>query len=451
MRAVIVIANLSSFNALFMSSALNVALPSIGREFQMDPILQGWVNTSFLLAIAPFLIPFGKLGDLYGRKKIFLAGLYVLAASFLLITLSPSGSIIIACRALQGFACAMMYANMVPILITAVPLSERGHALGVVTATTYLGFAAGPFLGGIITYHLGWRFIFWLLFLVTLIPIMLTHLRFESDRRAGQWEMFDLTGAIILGGGLLTAMLGFSTLPDLSGALLMAGGILCLLYFGYFERHASYPIVNMDLFLHNSVFAFSVIAALISYAATFAVSFLLSLYLQNIKSLTPQFTGVILLAQPLVQAFFSPLAGRLSDRMEPRLLASGGMVCTFLGLIMLLFLGNDSSLTYVLLCLVMQGLGFALFSSPNTNAIVSSVERDAFGVASATLSTMRQVGMTLSMGIVMLAMSLFLGKAEIIPGDSGQFLNCMRVSFGIFALLCLGGIFASLARGNLKQ
>jgi MFS family permease len=145
------------------------------------------------------------------------------------------------------------------------------------------------------------------------------------------------------------------------------------------------------------------------------------------------------------------MTGRLSDRIEPRLLASWGMAVTLLGLIMLVFLSADSAVSYILLCLTIHGFGFALFSSPNTNAVMSSVERQKYGVASATLSTVRQIGMTLSMGIVMMSMSLLLGKADITPENPGPFLNSMRISFCIFAVICFGGIFASLARGNINQ
>lgn len=434
-----------------MSSALNVALPSIGQELRLDPILLGWLNTSFLLAITPFLIPFGRLGDIYGRKKILLVGIYLLLASLLLITISHSGGILIAIRVLQGFAGAMMYSNVIPMLVAAVPLNKRGHALGVLSATTFLGFAVGPFLGGIITYQFGWRYIFWFLFLVNFTVLLITHFRCRSDWREDQGETFDSTGAIFLGVGILATMYGFSTLTSLSGALLVAAGILCLTFFAFFEMRISHPIVNMDLFLHNSLFAFSNLAALISYVATFAVSFLLSLYFQNVKALTPQLTGLILVAQPIVQVVFSPISGHLSDRIEPRLLASGGMACKLLGLIMLIFLGRDTPIFFVVISLTLIGLGFALFSSPNANAVMSSVDRQVFGVASATLSTMRQGGMALSMGIVMISLSVFLGGSNVTPDNPGQFLNSMRVSFGICALACLGGVFASLARGNVRR
>lgn len=427
-----------------------MALPAIGEEFRMGPVLLGWISLSFLLAIVPFMIPFGRWGDLYDRKKIFMGGIFVLLAASLVIATAHSGGMIIACRALQGIASAMMFSTVMPILVSAVPLSERGHVLGIATASVYFGYSAGPFLGGIITHHLGWRFIFWLTALVSLALLWLTHFMLKGDEMDAPGEKFDLTGAILLGSGLLAAMYGFSTLPSVNSAILITAGILCIVFFVFFERRVIHPLVDTNLFINNSVFAFSNLAALINYAATFAVGFLLSLYLQKVKALTPQYAGLILITQPIVQALFSSMTGRLSDRIEPRLLASWGMAGTLLGLIMLVFLSADSPVYYIVICLIIHGFGFALFSSPNTNAVMSSVDRQRYGIASATLSTMRQVGMTFSMGIVMMAMSLLMGKADITPDNPGPFLDSMRISFSIFAAMCLGGIFASLARGNIN-
>ena len=450
-RIAILVATLSSFIGPFLSSSLNVALPSIGQEFAMGPILLGWINTSFLLAVATFIIPFGRLGDIYGRKKIFMGGLFVLLVASLLIAISHSSIMIIACRVLQGFASAMIFATVIPMLLSVIPGSERGHALGVTTGSVYFGLSAGPFLGGIITQHLGWRFIFWLNIPLSLTLLMITTLMLKGDWAEACGERFDLAGAVILGLGLFLTMYGFSTLPSINGAILIAVGILGILFFVFFEMRTLHPIMDINLFRHNAVFAFSNLATLINYAATFAVSFLLSLYLQKVKSLTPQSTGLVLVAQPIVQALFSPMTGRLSDRIEPRLLASWGMAFTLLGLIMLVFLGVNTSVFYVVFCLVILGFGFALFSSPNTNAVMSSVGRQFYGVTSATLSTMRQIGMMFSMGIVMMSMSLLLGRSEITPDNPGQFPASMRISFGMFALMCFGGIFASLARGNINR
>ena len=450
-RAALIIASLSCFCVPFLGSSVNVALPSIGQEFRMGPVMLGWISTSFLLTVAPLIIPFGRLGDIHGRKMIFLGGVYILLGALLLNATSHSGSMIILSRAIQGLAAAMMFSTVIPMLVAAVPLNERGHVLGIVTAMTYFGLSTGPFLGGIITYYLGWRFIFWFNFPISLVLLFVAHFMLEGDWKEAKGEKFDVTGATLLGCGLLAMMYGFSTMPSISAAFLVAAGILCLICFVLFEIKMTYPIVDINLFRHNKVFAYSNLAALINYASTFAVTFLLNLYLQQVKAMTPRYVGLILVVQPAVQALFSPLTGRMSDRIEPRLLASWGMACTFIGLIMLIFLDAGSPLPYILICLMIQGFGFALFASPNTNAVMSSVERHVYGVASATLSTMRQMGMTFSMGIVMMTMSMLLSTKDIIPTHPREFIESMRISFAIFAFLCLGGIFASMARGTVNK
>jgi MFS family permease len=204
----------------------------------------------------------------------------------------------------------------------------------------------------------------------------------------------------------------------------------------------------MTLFRNNRVFAFSNLAALINYSATFAVTFLLSLYLQYTKELSPQTAGLILVSMPAVQAIFSPVAGSLSDRIAPQILASAGMALTTLGLVLLSLLGENTAIGFILVSLIILGFGFALFSSPNTNAVMSSVEKRAYGVASATLATMRQVGMMLSMGIAMVVFAMYIGRVEITPEYYPVFVKSMKIASLIFAILCFGGIFASLARGK---
>jgi len=246
-------------------------------------------------------------------------------------------------------------------------------------------------------------------------------------------------------------MYGFSRLTSITGAILTTSGIIVLVFFVMYELKIESPLVDIKLFRNNTVFAFSNMAALINYSATFAISFLLSLYLQYIKGLSPQQAGFVLVTQPIIQAFFSPIAGRISDKIEPRTVASLGMALTCAGLILLTFLGDDSTLRFIILCLIILGLGFALFSSPNTNAIMGSVEKQFYGVASAMVSTMRNMGMMFSMGIVMIIFAIYIGQVKIVPECYPFFVKSVRVAFVVFAVICFGGIFASLARGKMNR
>jgi EmrB/QacA subfamily drug resistance transporter len=430
---------------------VNVALPSIGRDFAMSAVLLGWVNTAFLLSAATFSIPFGRMGDIFGRKKIYMTGVFTFTIASVLIALAGTGTTLIFCRVLQGFGASMIFATGMAILISVFPSNERGKVLGINVAAVYLGLSTGPFLGGIITQHLGWRYIFWLnlpmgLLLLTVIFVML-----KGDWAGAKGTKFDLVGSVILGLALLSTMYGFSRLPETGAFSLLAVGLIGMLVFVVYELRLEDPVVDIRLFRYNTVFAFSNLAALINYAATFAVGFLLSLYLQKVRGYSPQEAGLILVSQPIVQAVLSPLAGRLSDRIEPRTVASAGMSLTFIGLILLIFVNREISIGYLIGCLMILGLGFALFSSPNTNAIMSSVNRGIYGVASAMVGTMRQLGMMFSMGIVMMLLALYLGQTELAADNADEFVGSMKMAFSVFAVMCLGGVFASLARGKMDR
>ncbi|MGB8952080.1 MAG: MFS transporter [Candidatus Aminicenantales bacterium] len=449
-RVVLVVAAMAAFLTPFMGSSINIALPSIGREFHMDAVLLGWVATTYLLAAAIFLVPFGKIADITGRKKIFASGIFIYSLFSFLSAVSGSAAALIIFRTLQGIGGAMMFGTGTAILTSVFPVGERGKALGLSVASTYLGLSLGPVLGGILTQNFGWRSIFVVNCVTGLIIIGLIVWKMKREWAEARGDRFDLTGSIILGFTLIAIMLGFTRLPRLSGAGLLFVGVLGVLGFIRWETKTPSPVLNMNLFRKNTVFAFSNLAALINYSATFAVGFLLSLYLQYIKGLSPQQAGLILIAQPAVMAAFSPLAGRLSDRIEPRLIASAGMSLSAAGLLLLCFLGEKTTLGFIIAGLILLGFGFALFSSPNTNAIMSSVERRFYGVGSAMLGTMRLTGQMLSMGVAVLIFSIHIGNVQITPAYFPLFLVSLRTAFILFAALCFGGVFASLARGKLR-
>jgi EmrB/QacA subfamily drug resistance transporter len=449
-RSVLFVTTLSSFLTPFMASSINIALPSIGKEFAMNAVLLGWVATSYLLAATMFLVPFGRIADLYGRKRIFKYGTLIYTFSSLLLAISTSAVMLISFRILQGIGGAMIFGTGIAILTFVYPIEERGKVLGINVAAVYFGLSLGPFLGGYLTQHFGWRSIFF-----TNVPLGLIIILFISWKLKGEWagakgEKFDFTGSIIYSLTLIAIIYGLSLLPEVSGVWLILMGALGIFGFAKWEIKAESPILNVTLFRNNKVFTFSNLAALINYSATFAVSFLLSLYLQYIKGLSPQNAGLILVSQPVLQAIFSPFAGRISDKIEPRIVASSGMAITSVGLLLFTFLDEKSALEFIVGDLMLLGFGFALFSSPNTNAVMSSVEKRFYGVASATLATMRLTGQMVSMGIVIVVFGIYIGKVQITPEYYLLFLRSAKLAFIIFAALCFLGIFGSLARGKVR-
>jgi EmrB/QacA subfamily drug resistance transporter len=409
-----------------------------------------WVATAYLLSTALFLLPFGRLADIHGRKKMFTLGIGIYTLAALLLAFSPSATALIMLRAVQGFGSAMIFGTGMAIVISVYPASERGRVLGINVAAVYTGLSLGPFLGGFLTQQFGWRSIF-----LANVPVGVLVIYFVATRLKGEWadargERFDLAGSVIYGLSLVSLMYGLSLLPLLQGAGLILAGIIGIGGFALWERSTASPLLNMDLFLHNATFGFSNLAALINYSATFAVTFLLSLYLQYIKGFTPQYAGFILVAQPIVMAAFSPLAGRLSDRIEPRIVASLGMGLSAAGLSLFTLLSPATPVGFIAGVLMLIGFGFALFSSPNTNAVMSSIDRRFYGVGSATLGTMRLTGQMLSMGIATVIFAVHIGSAAITPEYYPQFLAGLRTAFTLFAALCFGGVFASLARGKVR-
>ncbi len=246
-------------------------------------------------------------------------------------------------------------------------------------------------------------------------------------------------------------MYGFSVIPDLKGAALIAVGIIGMLIFALYEMLIPSPALDITLLTKNRTFAFSNLSALINYSATYAVTFLLSLYLQYTKGFTPEYAGFILVVQPVVQAMISPIAGQLSDKVEPRIVASVGMALTTIGLFLLVFLTEKASLWHLIFILLILGAGYGLFSSPNTNAIMSSVDKRFYGVASGMNGTMRLLGQMLSMGIAMMIFAIFIGPVEIKSDYYPQFFLSLHYAFILFTIFCFIGIFASLVRGKASS
>jgi EmrB/QacA subfamily drug resistance transporter len=449
-KVVLLVTTIAAFVSPFGMSSVNIALPSIQKEFLMDAILLSWVTTAYLLTSAMFLVPFGKIADIYGRKRIFTYGILVFTFSSGAAAISTSATMLICFRILQGIGAAATYCIGAAILTSVFPSRELGKVLGINLAAVYTGNSAGPFFGGFLTHYLSWRSIFLVNVFLGLIVIFLIFWKLKGEGEEVEKERFDLTGSTIFSITLLLIMYGFSQLSTIRGVWLILPGALGILAFVKWETKTESPVLDINLFRNNRVFAFSNLAALIHYSATFAVTFLLSLYLQYIKKLTPENAGLVLLSQPIVQAFFSPYAGKLSDRTEPRIVASIGMALTAVGLFLFIFLNEKTSLGFIVASLILLGFGFALFSSPNTNAVMSSVENRFYGVASGALGTMRVMGMALSMGIIILIFSIYIGKVQITSEYYPLFLRCARMAFTFLAVLCSWGVLASLARGNIR-
>ncbi len=449
--AVLLTAVLSSFLTPFSSSSTNIALPSIGTELHLNAISLNWVATSYLLAAAMFLVPFGRLADIKGRKRIFQIGIVINVIASILCAISSSGGWLIFFRVLQGFGASMIFGTSVAILTSVYPPKDRGRVIGYSISAVYVGLSVGPLVGGLLTQQLGWQSVFFLNAFLGIIITIVVFSRLKGEWAGAMGEKFDYAGSILYSLAMVAMIYAFSVLPALWGVGLVLLSVIGFSVFFRWESRQEFPLVKVELFRTNTVFAFSNLAALINYSATSAVAFLLSLYLQYIGGFDPEHAGFILVTQPVIMVICSPIAGNLSDRVEPRILATMGMIFTTIGLVMLIFTGSTTSMVLVFASLFVLGVGSGFFATPNTSAIMSSVDRKFYGVASATSGTMRLTGQAFSLGLALLMFSLTMGRAEITPEYYGLFLKAMKITFAISAVLCLGGIFASFARGKTHE
>ncbi|RPI77604.1 MAG: DHA2 family efflux MFS transporter permease subunit [Desulfobacteraceae bacterium] len=445
----LIVSTLSSFMTPFMGSSINIALPSIAQTFGIDAVTLSWIATSYLLAAAVALVPLGRLADIYGRKKIYLYGTILFTVASLCCGLSASPLMLIIFRVLQGLGNAMVFATGIAMLISVFPPQDRGKVLGINVAVVYIGLSIGPVLGGFLTQTVTWRGIFLINIPLGLIIIFLVLTRLKGEWAEARGEKYDYPGALLYSLAILALMYGISLLPALSSLWWILSGIAGFIFFILHENRVTHPVFELKLFRNNRVFAFSNLAALINYSATFALTFLLSLYFQYIKGYSPTQTGFILIAQPVSMVLISLLAGWLSDKKEPRLLATIGMILTAIGLFLFAFLQTDTPPSLIVADLVLLGCGFGFFSSPNTNAIMGCIEKRYYGIASGSIGTMRLLGMLISMGIATTIFTLYLGRVRITPEYFPAFLNGTRVAFIIFGVLCFGGIFASFVRGKV--
>jgi len=445
-RSVLLVTASAAFLTPFLGSAINLALPSISKDLNASAIELGWIASSFILSSAIFLLPFGRLADIIGRKKIFSWGILLFTVSTFLIIFSWNFHSLLIFRIFQGISGAMIFGTSLAIITSVFGPGERGRAMGINITAVYTGLSGGPVIGGLLTQYFGWRSIFGFLVPIGLICLYLIFKKMKLEWAESKGEKFDWKGSAIYGVSLASFMYGFSKLPSAPGWIFLGSGLILGLLFLFFEKETNNPVFDIRLVLRNRVFAFSGIAALIHYSATAATGFFISLYLQYLKGLDARTAGFIMISQPVAMALLSPMAGRLSDKYNPGIIASYGMGLTATGLIMLCFLNESTPFWLIITILTIMGVGFALFSSPNSNAIMSSVEKKHLGVGSAVVGTMRMVGQMLSMGIAMMLLALYMGHEAIVPSTYPGLLAGMRTGFAIFSVLCILGIFASLAR-----
>jgi EmrB/QacA subfamily drug resistance transporter len=440
--ALLVVA-LGSFLIPFMGSSLNIALPIIQKDLAVNIILLSWIPTVFVLANAAFILPFGRLGDIIGRKKIFTYGVIIYTTASLLAGISNSGTSLIVFSFMQGFGCSMIFATGVALLSSVYPAHKRGEALGIYVTAVYIGLFLGPILGGFLAQNFGWRSIFLFNIPFGLLLILLIKLRLPGEWKGSEGDKFELKGSLIYTLSIVAILYGFSSFQTFIGRIMLIIGILGFLVFLLNEKRSINPILRLSIF-KSRVSSLSALSLLLMNIATTAMWALLSLYFQDILHLGPQITALIISVQPLMVALLSTPVGRLSDRFDIRIFAVAGMIVTTIGLLILSQLNYYTSLLIPITGLLLVGIGLGLFASPTTNRFIESIEGRDYGMGSATLSTMIYTGQTMSLGIMLFIFAIFLGNVQITTSNFQGFLISLKTAFTVFAAVSGLGLIVTI-------
>ena len=441
---------ITSFMGPFMGSSINIAIPTMAAEFAVPAQELSWVVTAYLLGSVALLVPFGRLADIVGRRHLYAIGTIAVALMTFLAGLMQSVPSLVFFRLLQGLALATIFSTGMAMLVASHAPKERGRVIGYSAAATYIGLSLGPILGGLITQYLGWRLIFFLSAAANIVSALVA-LRVKGEWYGERNGGMDYLGCVLYSAAstmILYGLSAYASHPVMR--YVFFGGLLLLAAFVYEQLRAKAPLIDISLF-RSTIFAMSNLAALLNYSATFAISFLLSLYLQLIRGFDASTAGLFMLLQPMMMALLSPLAGTLSDKHEPRLVASAGMAITAIGIFGFSFLDTQMPMVLVGGIFLFIGTGFAFFSSPNSNAIMGAVEPRFYGVASSMLSVMRISGQAISMSVVTLLLAVYTAStvaASASPAYLYDLLQAIQLIFRILAVTCAFGVAASLARGN---
>jgi len=433
----------------FMASSVNVAIIEIEKSLHTTSILTSWVITSYILSTAAILPIGAKLADIYGKRKIFIIGILLFAIASLIGGISENFTIFILSRITQGIAGALFLSTQSAILIDVFPKKKRGKVLGINTAFVYTGLSTGPFLGGIIISKYGWNAIFSITASVCFIVAIVSYykLKFDDIKTAKTLYFNEFIYYPLF---ITLFIYSVSNITVSYSPIILIISFLFLYVFIGIQKKSEEPVIKINLFKENLIFGFSSLSALINYSATTALTFFLNLYIQSILKYDPQKSGKILLIQPVIMALISPFAGKLSDIKEPQIIASIGMLLTTVSLFITSFINLNSNINMIIIILVIAGIGFGLFSSPNTNAIMSSVERKNYAMASSIVATMRVLGQALSMAISSIILSLYMKDIKL-SENPYMLVKTIKYSFYIFSSISFLGIFFSLMRGKMHK
>jgi MFS family permease len=439
-KYVLIICALSSFVITVTTSSVNVALSTIGRDLMVSTSFLTWLQNIYLLIGASFMIPFGRLGEIHGKKKVMTYGIIIFTIGSLLCAVSTSGDMLMAFRAIQAMGSAMIFSNIFSLITSVSTPGEGAKILGIAVAIPYIGLSLGPVLGGILTHDLGWRSIF--LFNVP-FGIAATYfvLKLEGEWCEAIGEKFDYISSIVLALSLTVIIYGFSVITDLIAPYLILAGIIGVIIFFYLQSKLKVPIIDPEI-IHDRIFLINNATSLINYGPGIFTTFLLSLYFQDIRLLSAQQAGLLLAVQSVLVAIFSAISGRLSAKIRPRFIAATGIFITAFALALFVSITEYTSFYFIIAALAILGCGYGLSATASTEISMRYFDKKFRGVSSASLNTTQYVGQMLGMGITGAGLAIYMGAAQITPQNFALFIESFKLPFEVFAVGCFIVAFA---------
>lgn len=449
---ILLICTVLSFFTVFAVNAVNIVIPTIAGEFHMSNIVQNWVTIIFLLVVAVLSVPAGQISGKYGLKKITIISIILFILISVVNVCVTSQEQFLACRFILGIALSFINVTSMAMIVSAFPPQERGKALGINITGVYVGLSLSPVLGGILNYNFGWRSVvlFGVPFLFVILALLLT--RIDEEWISFENISIDLKGSFTYAVGMVLFMYGFTILNTQLGIILTILGIIILVIFGLVELRQVNPVFDIRFF-KNHKFLSANFASLCAYLATYAVTTILNYHLQYIKGFDSQTAGLILLVAPLCQVVLAPIAGRLSDKFVPQILAAIGMGLGTVSLFLFSSLDANTSIEFLIVAMIIYGVAFGLFSPPNTSVIMGSVPQKDTSAASAAVATMRSVGQAMSMGILTLVFAFIMGDVPIVAEYYPLLISSCQITCLICVVLCIASVFASFvgikSNGNI--
>ncbi|MFA6035237.1 MAG: MFS transporter [Myxococcota bacterium] len=448
-RSILAVVTAGTFFFSVGISSIGLALPNICRDLAADVHLARWVMMALLMSSTTFLLIMGRMSDLFGHRRMYVAGNVVYSLAMLLSGLATDLPFLLVGRVLQGFGGAMVMAAGPAILSTLFPPSQRGRALGVMSTAVYAGLACGPPVGGFILTGFGWKWIFFSMVPVAAVVAVAGYTCIPSDAKAGKQQL-DIRGMVLLAVGLPLLLLALNQGGVWgwgSPAILVPGaaGVICLTAFVMGELGAKSPVVDLTLF-RSRLFTGSTLAALANYTALTCVTFLAPFFLNEGMRLDPSRAGIVLAAQPLIMALVAAPAGWLSDRIGSRGLTVGGMlVIAGVLLYMSRAISFNMSIAEIAVIMGLLGFGTGIFTSPNSSALMGSAPREHQGLAGGMMAFARNLGMVTG---TLLAADIF----RLMGGNTGRLwgdadLSAIRVVIYTAVVVALLGAFTSAMRG----